>query len=273
MLGKLIKYDFRSCIRKFGPMWLGLAALAAINGFTIGHVLDNGNITGWLQFALGFVPLILLFVLWTALAIMALVFICERFYKGLLGDEGDLSRTLPVTTQQHIASKLIVATLLGLITALVALVSGALLLAVYKPQLLGEIAQNLRELLSYVDGRAALIIFEYLLFVLVGSAVSTLHIYAAICLGHLAKSHRVAWAIGAYILINVAVSNILALCAPLLEKIPEEWFFTFDELGFHFRGFGAVAGLIGGAIAAELIVGAIYFLVTNYILRNRLNLD
>ena len=88
MLGKLIKYDFRSCIRRFGPLWLGMVALAVINGFTIGHVLDNGSITGWAQFAFGVMPLILLIVLWTAVAIMSLVFVCERFYKGLLGDEG-----------------------------------------------------------------------------------------------------------------------------------------------------------------------------------------
>ena len=56
MLGKLIKYDFRSCIRRFGPLWLGMVALAVINGFTIGHVLDNGSITGWAQFAFGVMP-------------------------------------------------------------------------------------------------------------------------------------------------------------------------------------------------------------------------
>ena len=122
MLGKLIKYDFRSCIRKFGPLWLGLAALAVINGFTIGHVLDNDRVTGWAQFMLGVLPLILLIVLWTGVGIMTLVFICERFYKGLLGDEGYLMQTLPVTTEEHILSKAIVATLLELITGLVAIV-------------------------------------------------------------------------------------------------------------------------------------------------------
>ena len=133
MLGKLIKYDFRSCIRRFGPLWLGLTALAAINGFTIGHVLDNSAIYGWPQFALGIVPMILLGVMWTAVAIMTLVFVCERFYKGLLGDEGYLSLTLPVTTEQHILSKAVVATLLEIITGFVAVLSGCLLVLVYKP--------------------------------------------------------------------------------------------------------------------------------------------
>ena len=273
MLGKLIKYDFRSCIRRFGPLWLGLAALAVINGFTIGHVLDNGNITGWAQFALGILPLILLIVLWTAVAIMTLVFVCERFYKGLLGDEGYLMLTLPVTTEQHIASKAIVALLLELITGLVALVSGALLVLVYKPSAFSEIFRHLPELTKYIDGRVVTIGLEYLVFMLVASVMQTMHIYLAICLGHLAKNHRVACAIGAYVLINVVMSNVFMLCAPLLEKIPEEWFFTINEYGAQFNGFGAIAGLIGAAIAVEALIAAGFFFGSNYILKNKLNLE
>ena len=273
MLGKLIKYDFRSCLRRFGPLWLGLTVLAAINGFTIGHVLDNGAFSGWPQFALGFMPMILLIVLWTAVAIMTLVFICERFYKGLLGDEGYLSLTLPVTTEQHIVSKTIVATLLEIITALVACVSGVLLLAVYKPEILQEILRAIPRVMQCVDGRFVLLFVEYLLFMLAGSIMQTMHIYLSICLGHLAKNHRVAWSVGAYILINVVMSNLLVLCAPLFEKIPEEWFFYIDEFGSHFNDFWAVAGLLGAAIAVTLLIAAGFFFGANYILKNKLNLE
>ena len=273
MLGNLIKYDFRSCVRKFGPLWLGMAALAVINGFTIGHVLDNDSINGWLQFAAGVLPLILLIVLWTAVAIMTLVFICERFYKGLLGDEGYLMITLPVTTEEHIASKAIVALLLELITGVVALASGVLLVAVYKPAILGEIGRALPKIFSYVNGQMVCIFLEYLLFVLVAAVFQTMHIYLAICLGHLAKNHRVAWSLGAYVLISVAISNLLTLFAPMLSRIPESWFFTVDELGAHFSGFGAIAGLIGGGILIEGLLAAGFFFASNYILKNKLNLD
>ena len=273
MLGKLIKYDFRSCIRRFGPLWIGMAALAVINGFTIGHVLDNDNITGWLQFAAGVLPLILLIVLWTAVAIMTLVFICERFYKGLLGDEGYLSLTLPVTTAQHIASKAIAAFLLELITGVVAVVSGILLVAVYRPEILGELWRALPKAFSYVSGQVWVLFFEWLLFLLAGTMAQTMHIYLAICLGHLAKNHRVAWSVGAYVFISVVISNILTLCAPLLNRIPESWFLTVDEFGTHFQGFGAIAGLIGGGILVQAIVAALFFFGSDYILRKKLNLD
>ena len=121
MLGKLMKYDFRCMLRKFGPLWIGLIGLAAINGFTVGHVLENKNMDGILAFLLGGLPVVLLFALWVATGVMMIVFVCERFYKGLLGDEGYLMFTLPATPAEHIASKLIVALVMELITALVAL--------------------------------------------------------------------------------------------------------------------------------------------------------
>ncbi|MBR6114464.1 MAG: hypothetical protein IKQ10_04695 [Oscillospiraceae bacterium] len=273
MLGKLIKYDFRSCIRKFGPLWLGMAALAVINGFTIGHVLDNDHITGWLQFFAGVVPLILLIVLWTAVAIMSLVFICQRFYKGLLGDEGYLMLTLPVTTGEHITSKAIVALLLETITAVVAVASGLLLVTVYKPEILGEIGRHLPEVLSYMNGKVWLILLEYLLFTLVEAVLQTLHIYLAICLGHLAREHRVALSIVAYVLISIAMSHLITLCVPMIERFPEEWFITFDEMGMHFAGFGPIAGLIGAGILVSAIIAAVFFCISNYILRRKLNLE
>ena len=108
MLGKLMKYDLRSCVRKFWMLWAGLGALAILNGFTINHVLNNNSFEGFLAFLFGVLPLILFFILGVATAILILVFICDRFYKGLLGDEGYLAFTLPVSSAEHIASKALV---------------------------------------------------------------------------------------------------------------------------------------------------------------------
>ena len=35
MLGKLMKYDLRSMLRRFGGLWIAIAALSVINGFSI----------------------------------------------------------------------------------------------------------------------------------------------------------------------------------------------------------------------------------------------
>ena len=107
MLGKLMKYDMRSGFRKFALIWIGLAALGVINGFTVKYVLDGEKQNQLVNFFLGVLPMMLLVALYVAMGIFVLVFIVERFYKGLLGDEGYLMFTLPVTTSAHIGSKLL----------------------------------------------------------------------------------------------------------------------------------------------------------------------
>ena len=53
MIGKLIKYELRSVLRKFFPLWAGLAALGLLNGFTIRHVLASDRFEGLASFLLG----------------------------------------------------------------------------------------------------------------------------------------------------------------------------------------------------------------------------
>ena len=218
MLGKLMKYDFRCMIRKFGPLWLGLIALAAVNGFTVGHVLDNGNMEGFMKFLFGVVPIILLFALWIATGVLMIMFVCERFYKGLLGDEGYLMFTLPATPAQHIGSKAIVALVMEIITALVALAGMLTFVMVYDG---AGFIQGLRDLGDLISrhiadipkGTVGMLIQLFLLSVL--SAVCTnLQIYLAISLGHLAKKNRVAMSVIAFVGINVAISLLLSAISP-----------------------------------------------------------
>ena len=107
MLGKLMKYDLRSGIRTFALIWIGLAALAAINGLTLRIAFDGDIQSELANFIITVLPMVLLVALYVAMGIFMLVFIINRFYKGLLGDEGYLMFTLPVSVSEHIGSKLL----------------------------------------------------------------------------------------------------------------------------------------------------------------------
>lgn len=277
MLGKLIKYDFRCCIRKFGPLWIGLAALAMINGFTIGHVLENDKITGFASFLLGGLPIILLFSLAAAIAAAVLVFVCQRFYTGLLGDEGYLMFTLPVTNAEHIASKLLVAFFLELITMAVAAVSGVLFVLVYRASLLREAidaaVRYFREYGAEIPGNAWLVLAETALLSLAAMLVSSLHIYLAIALGHLARKNRALWSVGAYIAINIVVSTVGAKFVQIIASLSTpDFLFYFDELGVHGQ-VNTAAWVISVGLVSVLVQGAIYFFGTKYILDKKLNLE
>ena len=127
MLGKLMKYDLRSGIRTFALIWIGLAALAAINGLTLRIAFDGDIQSELANFIITVLPMVLLVALYVAMGIFMLVFIINRFYKGLLGDEGYLMFTLPV-------------------------LSGGLLFAVLAPANLREITAAVRDMTDYLAG-------------------------------------------------------------------------------------------------------------------------
>ena len=276
MLGKLMKYDFRCMIRKFGPLWLGLIALAAVNGFTVSHVLDNGNMEGFMKFLFGVVPIILLFALWVATCVLMIMFVCERFYKGLLGDEGYLMFTLPATTAQHIGSKLIVAFVMELITGMAALTGMLAFVMVYDG---AGFFQALRELADVIARHSAEIpkgtvglIIQFFLLMVTSTVCTDLQIYLAISLGHLAKKNRVAMAVIAFVGINVAISLLLSAVSPLFGHINVNVNLeTFDEAVSVITRYGSMA--MWTMIGWQLLKSAAFFFGSDLILTKKLNLE
>ena len=111
MLGKLLKYDFRSMFRVFLPLWGALLAISFINRLTL-----NSNSMG--------IPGLVLFIAYIGIifAVMAvtLVLVVQRFYNGLLKSEGYLMFTLPVKPWQLIASKGIAAMVVTVLSVFMA---------------------------------------------------------------------------------------------------------------------------------------------------------
>ena len=285
MLGKLMKYDMRSGFRKFAFIWIGLAALGVINGFTIKYVLDGEIESRLLNFFLGVLPMMLLVALYVAMGIFVLVFVVERFYKGLLGDEGYLMFTLPVTTSAHIGSKLLTGMIFAILSALVAVASGMLLMFVLAPAGLHEIFASWGEMSAYLQvnplpAGTGWVMAEFAVYVLAAMAAANLQIYTAVSIGHLAKKHRGAFALLAYVVISIAVSAIAVLImtgifnSGAFSRMIYEWMFGIDANGMVTAGgIGGTAAALGAALGLELLKGVGFFFATRAILNKRLNLE
>ena len=281
MLGKLMKYDLRSCLRKFGPLWLAAMALSVLTGLSFRFVIDApGERSGLVTFLLGVLPSMVLFGLFIAMAVLALIFVCERFYKGLLGDEGYLMHTLPASAGAHIASKGLTALILEIVSGLVALLSGFLLVTVYQPAGFAEGWVAFWRELGKLELPAGVpwVILEAILLFLVTAAAQTLKIYSAIALGHLAKKHRGLWALIAYVGIGI-VLNILfgaGISSGIVDRLlgfGSSWGFFSANGSVTVSGLGMAAGAMGSVILAEVLLGAAFFFLTNFILKKHLNLE
>lgn len=283
MLSKLMKYDLRSCFRRFGVLWIATAAFAVLTGIMMHGVFEKAMESGSfiLQFLTILAPVILIGLI-VVTAVLTFVFICERFYKGLLGDEGYLMFTLPASVSEHIAAKTLSALILTIISSLVALLSGLIFLLIYQPAELMEGLRMLPQLMKQVNLPATVPLFllEVLVLILFTMAKETLKIYASIALGHLAKKHRVLWAILAYFGISIleTLGRGLVFNNGILSRLEAwaeeaDWGIFYSNGTWTVSGLGMAASIIGGLIVVYLILSAVYFIVTKVILTRKLNLE
>ena len=194
MLGKLLKYDLRSMLKQFAFIWPAALVMAVVNRFTIG-LLDSGDT--FPELVSGMSMLIYVFIL-MALYVVSLLFIIQRFYKGLLGDEGYLMFTLPVKSWQLVLSKFLCA----LITTIISVLVAALSICILAPLNFSDIGAFFRVLASF-DGQIAVLFLEVLILSLAALSYMYLEFYLSMAIGHLFNKHRVLISVVAFLAIGV----------------------------------------------------------------------
>ena len=263
MLRKLLKYDFRSMWKQFAILWPAALALGLINRFTLPQAERADDA---LSSLLTMVPILVFTAVMIAMGVIALLYVIQRFYRGLLGDEGYLMHTLPVRPGQLIASKLICAVVMTVISGIVAL-AAIFLMVPGAWREIAEIFPAMGLFLREFGINGVLFLVEILLVSLLWIAQGFLHLYLAMALGHLASKHRVAMSALAYLGINVLGTIALNIL-------------SYANLPLNIR----LDVLLGSPITAThvvlwvLILGsaaicALFFAVTARILGKNLNLE
>ena len=264
MFGKLLKYDFRAMWKQFAFIWPAALVLAVVNRFTLDG-LDSSSSVG--ETTAGVAMLVYVAIL-MAMFIVAVIFTIQRFYKGLLGDEGYLMHTLPVKPWQLVASKLLCAVAATAVNVAVAILS-MLLIIPWSKEDVQEVLQAFRYLFSHWNIQATemtVAVLEFALCTLVSLAVGYLHLYLAMALGHLFNKNRAAMSVAAFIALQVIVSILANMLLPPINEL-------ISPLVHNFQGLEGFHAAMWFGIAIELAASAVYFAGTNYILHHRLNLE
>ena len=260
MLGKLLKYEIPAMGRKLLPLYAAWAATALFLGLTTQSANSKSEF-------MVVISALLYTAVATAIFVMTIILIVQRYSNSLLGDEAYFNHVLPVSVSAHIGNKAMSATLWVFITVLVAILTG-LLIVIGATIVGGDV--NLREFirdLMAIDidwpEHLGLYIVEILLMLIAGAVKTIMQIYAAITIGHQAQNRTTLASIGAYILIMVFESTVGRMLLPLFDKL-----ITFD--GDSFQNFSRIAIL---AIIAAAVFSAIYFFICKYLMEKHLNLN
>lgn len=272
MFGKLLKYDFRSMLKQFAFIWPAALALAVVNHFTINSFVTS--VSEARNTAAGIAMLVYVAIL-IAMFVITVIFVIQRFYKGLLGDEGYLMHTLPVRPWQLIASKLLCACATTFISIIVALLS---IMVIFPWDLddFREIFWRLGTFFGHWNMQATHIVvmlLELCLLAVISYAMAYLQLYLAMSIGHLFNKNRIAWSVAAFIAINTVVNTLagsflMASLDPFLDLIR-----GMNPMDGFQSTMWAVHITLWVIMAGELVQAAVYFTGTEYILRKRLNLE
>ena len=260
---KLLKYEWKACARVCLPMYAAVLLLALVNRLTMKEPVQQ-LFYGIPTALMG----LLYFGVMVAVFVVTAVILIQRFYKNLLGDEGYLMFTLPVTVSQHIWAKTIIAVVMSILSTIAATLSIGILgggAATVMQNLLQGLVQRPNE---FVVG------LEILLWLLICTVVGMLFIYLCIALGHLAKKHRVLMAVVWYFVLSTVLQFLFMFFIMGVGNLPLEGFW--QGLQNFFMSIGPAATIHIGMILlciGTAIPGAAFFLGTRYILKNKLNLE
>ena len=256
MLLKLLKYDFRAMWKSFSLIWGAALALALVNRFVLFRDTDNAILSEDGLFMLAFVAVIV------AMFVIAVIFVVNRFSKGLLGNEGYLMHTLPVRPWQLVTSKLICGVVTWVGCGVVAFISPFLMLPLNLPDLLqfSFWSDIFRGIMKHPD--MLVLMAEFCMVFLSFIVLLVASMYLAMAVGHLFSRHRRLISIASFIGLYVLVGNV------------------YDQV-FSYRIVRALTnaasvnayGSMLVAIAIMLIPAIVFLAVTCWILEHKLNLE
>ncbi|MCI9028085.1 MAG: hypothetical protein HFF47_08590 [Lawsonibacter sp.] len=261
MLFKLLKYDFRAMWKQFSLIWGAALALALANRFSIFWDVDDHAI-GLSDTTTSGITVFAFMSVITAMFVIAVIFVVNRFSKGLLGGEGYLMFTLPVRSWQLVLSKLICGTVTWIGCGVVALLSPFIMAPVNWLELMQFPfwSDILRGIMKH-PGTLALMA-EFCLVILAFIVLFISVMYLAMAVGHLFSRHRRLISVAAFIGLYILIANVYG----------RVFSYRFIQSLMNTVNVNAYSSMLT-ASAIMLIPAAIFLAAVCWILENKLNLE
>lgn len=270
MLGKLIKYEFKATYR----FMLMIYSLLFVSGiilalgirfydFFLKLEINEAIVTvGETIISMFGIVFISLFVSGTIFVLSVMSFYSiKRFHDNLLGDGGYLMHTLPVKTRDNIWAKCITSVLWTVISVIAVIVTYYVLALIsYSTETITATIEFFSEIdwRFFAEVENVLLAIEIVLSCVISIVSSYLHIYVSMAIGYSLNTSRILVSVLCYIGFSVVESiTHTMLSVPFL-------FWEDGTLPMFYFGVGLMIAVIW------LVV---YYFITNYFMKNKLNLQ
>lgn len=289
MLKQLLKYEFKATKSLYFGLYLALALLSVVLGVTFRQEnarVDNTNF-GRLEVILMVLYLSVIF----AIAVLCFVSTIQRFYKNLLGREGYLMHTLPVTETQLILSKLLTSMVWVLCSGLVGIVCITVMVSigVIDQETFGMVDWNswkqLWQMLYEEIGPEFWVAMAWTILINLARLASLiLCVYAACMIAHQFPKHVMVAGILAFIGLNIVETQLDKLLGTNHVNLFMDITYRVADVNVTGVSYGvtpmrwltAALGTDVGYLfcfAVTAAIAAAYFFLTRWLMKNKLNLE
>ena len=274
MLGKVLKHEFKSTGKLLVPLNLVLIGITII-----GMVVLRLNVFSNEHIALLAIGLMLIYILGLlTVVIVSFIYIAVRFYKSMFGAEGYLTHTLPVSNMTILNSKLLVALFWYMLCTILTITSVVCLVCagfsgMGAPIVWSVIISQIEQVLGISVPILALWMF---VLIAVSSLSGILMIYASLAIGQLFNKYKIPAAIVTYIVLYIIFQVIatLMIVKTSVDSINESVVISSAASGnatVDMAAFYGAPALI--SIVEALVFAVVYYIITYFICKKKLNLD
>ncbi len=263
MLSKLLKYDFKNLYKTLLPIYL-ITLVITILTVILNNLSDTSNLFLTLNGLMVLSYVIILMVLLVGTFFLSI----RDFYLDFASERGYLINTLPVKKSWIITSKFITS-VVTMISSLVVMFISILILVIGNGEwsvFANGIANFFKDIPG--DGILMLILMTVLM---IAAYISGLAVcYLSIALGQLKNTNKLGFSFLAYIILYIIYEMYFTFALTFVGIINPDFVRSLDnEIGV----IPSVNLLFGILIGLVIIITAIITPITNYILKNKLNLE
>ena len=295
MLGKLMKYEWKNIWKAGTLMLLGMFIVTVIGCVVlqmpgVAEFFDSNDVNGvqtWLMISSFVATLILYVIMLLASTWGMLIFLGIRFYRSMYTDEGYLSHTLPVTANQLFLSKILVSGVwylfisigigISVVALVVSLMTGLLnigelssVLTQYNGNIWEFLADAFYELGRTYEEEMGINLLHYgitlLLTYVAGPFITMVTLFGALTIGQLSSKHKGLMGILAY-------AGLTILSSIIGSTVQSAFMFGTNVMSSS-GGFSVTTNMVYDInVITSLLIAAIMYGVSYYIMNRKLNLD
>lgn len=297
MLGKLMKYEWKNIWKAGTLMLLGMLVVTVIGcvvlrmpGGVVTGLLDNNDINAtqsWFVLSSFVATLILYVIMLLASTWGMLIFLGIRFYRSMYTDEGYLSHTLPVTANQLFLSKVrvsgvwylfisigigisVVALVVSLMTGLLNIGELSSVLTQYNGNIWEFLADAFYELGRTYEEEMGINLLHYgitlLLTYVAGPFITMVTLFGALTIGQLSSKHKGLMGILAY-------AGLTILSSIIGSTVQSAFMFGANVANSASGITVSTNSAYDINVITSLLIAAIMYGVSYYIMNRKLNLD